>query len=86
MDPLHRGGVEFYASLTYRTREKCPPADRAICWWGDMKFMSHIMQLLAMPGFDASLTFGTEPIREGDRKVLASRLHRAIEQQFEAVG
>lgn len=75
-----------YASLTYRTREKCPPADRAVCWWGDMKFGSHILQLLAMPGFDASLTFGTEPILEDDRKVLATRLHRAIEQQFEAVG
>ncbi len=75
-----------YASLSYRTREKCPPAARAICWWGDMKFTSHILQLLAMPGFDASLTFGTEPIREDDRKVLATRLHRAIEQQFEAVG
>jgi 1-acyl-sn-glycerol-3-phosphate acyltransferase len=75
-----------YASLSYRTRGKCPPAKRAICWWGDMKFMSHITQLLALPGFDASLTFGSEPIREDDRKVLAARLHRAIAQQFEAVG
>ena len=75
-----------YASLTYRTRDKCPPADRAICWWGEMKFMSHILQLLAMPGFDASLTFGTEPIQETDRKVLATRLHQAIERQFETVG
>ncbi len=75
-----------YASVTYRTREECLPAERAICWWGDMKFMSHIVQLLAMPGFDASLTFGTEAIRAGDRKVLATRLHHAIEQQFEAVG
>ena len=75
-----------YASLSYRTRKKCPPADKAICWWGEMKFASHILQLLAMPGFDASLNFGTEPIQEDDRKVLATRLHRAIEQQFEAVG
>jgi 1-acyl-sn-glycerol-3-phosphate acyltransferase len=75
-----------YVSLSYRTREKCPPANRAICWWGDMKFTPHILQLLALPGFDASLTFGTEPIREDDRKVLAARLHRAIEQQFEKVG
>ncbi len=75
-----------YASLSYRTREKCPPAERAVCWWGDMKFTSHIVQLLALPGFDASLTFGAEPIRACDRKVLATRLHRAIEQQFEAVG
>jgi 1-acyl-sn-glycerol-3-phosphate acyltransferase len=74
-----------YAALSYRTRKKCPPAERAVCWWGDMKFGSHILQLLAMPGFDASLTFGKEPIREDDRKLLATRLHRAIEQQFEAV-
>jgi len=74
-----------YAALSYRTRQECLPADRAICWWGDMKFGAHFLQLLAMPGFDASLTFGKEPIREDDRKLLAMRLHREIEQRFEAV-
>ena len=75
-----------YASLSYRTHEGCPSAAESVCWWGKMKFTTHILQLLAMPGFKARLTFGTEPIREDDRKVLAARLHRAIEQQFEAVG
>jgi 1-acyl-sn-glycerol-3-phosphate acyltransferase len=75
-----------YASLSYRTRKGCPSAADSICWWGDMKFTPHILQILAMPGFNAQLTFGTEPIQEDDRKVLAARLHRAIEQQFEAAG
>jgi len=67
-----------FASLSYRSPE--------ICWWGDMKFTPHALQMLALPGFEARLNFGTEPIREDDRKVLATRLRQAIERQFEAVG
>lgn len=87
LEPAIRSGRPVhYASVTYRSAQRCPPAQRSVCWWGDMKFTPHALQLLAMPGFDARLTFGTEPIQENDRKVLATRLHRAIEQQFEAVG
>ena len=79
LEPAVRSGRPVhYASLSYRTQ--------SICWWGDMKFTPHALQLLAMPGFEARLTFGKEPIREDDRKVLATRLRQAIEQQFEAVG
>ena len=86
LEPAARSGLPVhYASLSYRTSESCSPASRSICWWGGMDFTPHIVQLLAMPGFEASLTFGTEPIHEEDRKVLASRLRQAIQRQFVAV-
>lgn len=74
-----------YASLSYRTPGACPPARDTVCWWGEMKFGGHFLALLKLPGFTARLTFGEEPIRSSDRKVLAQRLHEAVQQQFEAV-
>ena len=74
-----------YATVSYRTRRSGLPAQRAICWWGEMKFTPHILGILAMPGFDAILRFGAEPIYETDRKILANRLQLAVSDQFEAV-
>ena len=74
-----------YASLSYRTQDPCPPARDAVCWWGDTEFRTHVIRLMKLPGFEARLKFGKEPIQSADRKVLASRLHEAVQQQFEAV-
>ena len=79
------GRPVHYASISYRTARPGPPAEQAVCWWGDMKFTPHILQIMAMPGFQATVRFGTEPIHETDRKVLASRLQLAVLEQFEAV-
>jgi len=51
-------------------------------WWGDMALGSHFVGLLAMPRFEAWLTFGAEPITDDDRKRLAQRLHGAVTTQF----
>ena len=67
----------WYASLSYNTPE--------VRWWGEMPFASHFLKLLRLRGVRARLTFGTQPIRESDRKILAARLHRAVERQFHAV-
>jgi len=79
------GRPVHYVTVSYRTRQPGPPAERAICWWGEMKFTPHILQIMAMPGFEASVRFGEEPIHEADRKVLAGRLQDAVSQAFEAV-
>lgn len=72
-----------YASLAYRALPGENPAWRSICWWGDMAFGDHFVRLVAMPGFEASLKFGSEPIRAGDRKQLAIELHGAVGRIFE---
>ncbi len=78
------GAAVHYATLAYRTPAGEPPAAQAVCWWGDAPFTPHAVRLLALPGFEARLTFGAEPIRDGDRKQLAARLRAAMEAIFEA--
>jgi len=74
-----------YAALSYRTPEGSVPAHLSVCWWGEMTFGGHFLDLLALPGVEASVSFGDEPIRENDRKLLARRLQCAVEQRFQPV-
>lgn len=76
------GRPVHYASLGYRTEPGEAPARTAVCWWGDMAFPGHLWGLLGLRGFDATVAFGGEPIGEPDRKLLAVRLHEAVEGQF----
>ena len=71
-----------YATLTYRA----PPetsAQQAICWWGAAAFVPHFLALLELPYFEATLRFGSQPIRAGDRKALAEQLRAAMLRSFE---
>lgn len=70
------------ASLSYRTGSEADPARSRVCWWGDMPFAPHAWRLLTLPGFDATLTFGGEPILDADRKRLAERLHEEVTRLF----
>jgi len=76
-----RTAVHF-ASLSYRTPQGEAPAREAVCWWGDMTFPGHLYALFMLPHFDVSLTFGGQPIRDGDRKALARRLWSAVNAHF----
>lgn len=74
-----------YASLSYRTPPVSPPAHLSVCWWGDMAFTPHVLGLLELKGFRGKIGFGEEPIAETDRKVLATRLHEAVQRRFQSV-
>jgi 1-acyl-sn-glycerol-3-phosphate acyltransferase len=76
-----RAPVHF-ASLSYRTPPNEAHASEAVCWWDDMTFLRHLYALFMLPRFDVSLTFGEQPIRDGDRKALARRLWSAVNAQF----
>lgn len=71
-----------HASLAYRTLPGEPPAHLAVCWWGERPFLPHFVRLLAMPGFEAAVTFGEETVRLSDRKQLAARLESAVAASF----
>ena len=47
-----------------------------------MSFFKHFYKLLGVRRFDASVTFGGEPISDRDRKRLAERLQKAVSDQF----
>lgn len=72
-----------YAALSYRTAPGNPPAHLAVCWWGEMGFGDHLVKLLRLPGFHATVTFGEQTLRRSDRKDLARETWEAVLGQFE---
>lgn len=76
--PARGGRPVHYAALSYRTPAGSPPASEAVCWWGDMPFAPHFWKLLGLPGFEAQLAFGAQPVSSADPKDLARRAHAAV--------
>lgn len=74
-----------YASVSYRTPAGSPPAHESVCWWGDMTLGPHLLGLCRLPWIEVTIRFGADPIAEQDRKRLASRLQRAVADQFTPV-
>ena len=75
----------YTAALGYSTPPPSPPAHLSVCWWGEMTFLPHFFRLLMLPGIDATVAFGPEPIRADDRKALAGLAQRAVESRFTPV-
>lgn len=71
-----------YASISYATNAADNSADQSVCWWGDMTFPDHFFRLLQLSGFEATLTFGREPVVDADRHALAAKLWNAVNAQF----
>jgi 1-acyl-sn-glycerol-3-phosphate acyltransferase len=71
-----------FASLSYRTASNEPPASQAVCWWGEMEFLPHLLELFALPGFEVSLRYGAEPLSAPNRKQLAKALQAAVSRDL----
>lgn len=71
-----------YASLTYRTAPGDPPVRQAVCWWGEMPFGPHLMNLVRIRQFQATIEFGATPIVAPTRGELAQRVQGEIARQF----
>jgi 1-acyl-sn-glycerol-3-phosphate acyltransferase len=80
--PIRTGTPVSHASVTYATPPGSPPAWLAVCWWGDMTFVKHFLDLLTLPGFRSIVTFGAEPVTAEDRKSLAAEAWRAVTDEF----
>lgn len=76
-----RGHPVHWATLTYRTLGEVP-AHQLVCWWDPTPFPVHFLRLLGVPRFEATLRFGSEPVRADDRKVLADQLREAMAASF----
>lgn len=70
------------ASISYRVAADEPPAEHAVCWWGDMPFSGHFLALVRIHRIEATIRFNPEPVSDSDRKRLAERLHRAVAANF----
>ncbi len=70
------------AAIHYQTPPGETPAHLAVCWWGDMTFADHLLNVLKLPYFEATLVFGSESIQETDRKALARKLKQQVQSYF----
>ena len=75
----------YWLTLSYRTPPDGPAARDQVCWWGDTDFLPHVLGLFALRRVECRMRFGDEPLRAGDRKVLAADLRRAMLGDFEPV-
>ncbi len=71
-----------YATIHYRTGETDPPAYLAVCWWGDMTFGGHFLDLLKLSKIEATITFGSATVKGEDRKTIAQELWHLANEQF----
>jgi 1-acyl-sn-glycerol-3-phosphate acyltransferase len=86
LEPAVRAGLAVsYASITYQTPAAEPPAYLSVCWWGDMEFAPHVIDLFRLRSFDAKLVFGERTFLDEDRKRLTHHLREAIIEQFTPV-
>jgi len=71
-----------YATIHYRTGTADPPAYLSICWWGNMTFGGHFLDLLKLSRIEATIIFGPTTVRGDDRKSIAQELWERSIQQF----
>lgn len=77
-----------WALLSYHAPGAPDSADdlRSTLCWNEAPFAGHLLDLLALPRVEARVVFGEEPVREPDRKRLATELRRRMEESFEPTG
>ena len=71
-----------YVTLSYQGPANEPSVAHKVSWWGDMTFFGHLFQLLQLPKFEANVVFGSKPIIENNRHVLAEKLWTAVSSQL----
>lgn len=79
---VQKGCPVHYAAISYRTSNGSAPASEVVAWLEGVSFGGHILRLLRLPGFDATITFGEAPITGNDRKELADALCDAVRARF----
>lgn len=73
-----RGIAVHTVALHFATRNGDPHAHRAICYYGDMDFVSHVWRLLHIRGFTVTIRFGDQRHTADHRKQLAESVRAEI--------
>jgi 1-acyl-sn-glycerol-3-phosphate acyltransferase len=82
---VRTGQPTHMASLTYVTPSGAPHPSLAVCWWGDMTFVRHVLDVLRLPRIDARLEFAPLPLLDRNRKRLARAAHGVVRRRFQPV-
>lgn len=84
LEPVVRAGRRVAAAgLSYHTGDAARPAATAVCWWGEMEFVPHFLELLRLTGCRAALVYHETACGAHDRKTLARELHAAVVCDFQ---
>ena len=73
------------ASIHYSTNDEKFPAFRTVCWWDNILFSTHLITLLKMKKFSATVTFNQETITNSNRKTLANSAEEIVKKSFKPV-
>lgn len=83
--PAHLDLPVHPAVISYATPSDEKPAFLSICWWGEMPFVGHFLELLTLRKIEATIEFLSPPLSNPDRKVLAQELWAVVADKFAPV-
>jgi len=72
----------YYASIFYKTEPPDPPAHNVVCWWDDVSFSSHFLNLLKLSGIETRIAFGHDAVSGNDRKIISKELWKRVNKNF----
>lgn len=75
----------YCAAIHYETPEPEKPAYKSVCWWDDTPFVTHLLSMLMMKEFTATVTFSERQTQNSNRKLLASSAEEIVRESFEPV-
>lgn len=70
------------AAIRYETQENDLPAYESVCWWGDTPLHSHLLTLACTCKIKVEITFSDETYTDSDRKSLAGKLEKKMNEMF----
>jgi len=83
LEPAVAKGVPVhYAALSYESPEGYPPAKDVVVWKRPVTLFRNILNILALPHVNATVSFGPEPLTAPDRKALAAKLRKGVIELF----
>jgi 1-acyl-sn-glycerol-3-phosphate acyltransferase len=83
LQPVAIKGVPVhYATINYSTPQGCPPPGTVMVWRQGVSFTQYCADVMRLPGFDATIDFGSAPLAGNDRKKLASELWEKVKERY----
>ena len=58
----------------------------AVCWWGEMGFVSHVFRVLGLRGLSVQVRFGDEVLERADRFVLSETARVRVAAMYQGLG
>jgi len=71
-----------WATMHYQVLPGDPPASRSVCWFEE-PILRQVRRFLALERVEARVTFGSDRVRDTDRKRLAAELHARVLSAFQ---